>query len=316
MIEALADRLEANFVFPEVAGDYARRLRTQFDTGDALSGDDREFANAVMQELRAVHQDAELRVRPPSGDAQLAEPASATSEGKAIEAKMRLSPKVAYIRFGHLAGDGAAVAELNTFLQANANVGALIVDARGMNGRGLQEVDALLADLFPVETPLVRIDVRAAADEAGLTTLRDGPRLKKIDGPQGVVRREHRAVPSARPRLGQSKLYVLVSPATAAVGEYLAQAIRLSGRGTLIGQATRGVSHAAATFDLPGGFEADIPVARAFDPSTGEDWEGLGIEPHTVIPSRDALVMALVDLGMRSKDAELLNAKLAYEPPQ
>jgi C-terminal processing protease CtpA/Prc len=38
---------------------------------------------------------------------------------------------------------------------------------------------------------------------------------------------------------------------------------------------------------------AFIPVGRTFDPDTGKDWEGTGIEPDVKVPADQALDTAL-----------------------
>jgi C-terminal processing protease CtpA/Prc len=39
---------------------------------------------------------------------------------------------------------------------------------------------------------------------------------------------------------------------------------------------------------MPGGYMAVIPFARAYDPVTGDGWEGVGVKPDVAVPARNA----------------------------
>ena len=63
VVLALAQSLEENFVFPDVAQRYASTLRNNLASGKYASFPDAEtFAEAVTADLQAVHPDGHLRV--------------------------------------------------------------------------------------------------------------------------------------------------------------------------------------------------------------------------------------------------------------
>ena len=49
----------------------------------------------------------------------------------------------------------------------------------------------------------------------------------------------------------------------------------------------------ARDFPLVAGYTVVIPFARAFDPKTGEGWEGSGVAPDIAVPPEKALDEAL-----------------------
>jgi C-terminal processing protease CtpA/Prc len=76
--------------------------------------------------------------------------------------------------------------------------------------------------------------------------------------------------------------------------EHLALAMRIAGRATLVGEPTRGANHFGTSLRLAGGYTLFVPVGRTFDPATGEDWEGDGVQPHVRVPADAALDRALM----------------------
>ena len=56
-----------------------------------------------------------------------------------------------------------------------------------------------------------------------------------------------------------------------------------------------------------GGYAAFIPVGRTYDPDTGQDWEGAGVQPDIAVPPAEALVRALTELGIAPGEAKALS---------
>jgi C-terminal processing protease CtpA/Prc len=85
-------------------------------------------------------------------------------------------------------------------------------------------------------------------------------------------------------------------------------ALKRTHRATIIGEPTAGAGHYGGEVRLGDKFEAFIPVGRTFDPDTGKDWEGTGVDPDVAVPAKDALVEALVRSGVTRSRAEAINA--------
>ena len=294
VIEELATTLVESFVFPEIGERYASTLRDKLAAGayDALT-DGAGFAKRVTDDLQAVHKDGHLRVSPPGGGLR---PLGRNNGVTPIPDAKWLADGVAYIKFNIFTGDDETLATLRRFMAEHANARALIIDARTHRGGGLAEMDVMLPYLYAKPTPLVQMDTRAAVVAAGYAPFNEGPTVRRLAGPPGVVRREHVALPGAATALRHAKVFYLTSSRTASAAEHLALALKRTGRATLIGETTSGAGHYGAIAEMTG-FTAFIPVGRTFDPDTGQGWEGTGVAPHVTVPADKALDEALKRAG-------------------
>lgn len=253
----------------------------------------------MTEDLQRVHQEGHLRLLAPDtapGAASDPHRGTATGVGRAEW----LSPGVAYVALHGFTGGEQELERVREVFDAYANASTLIIDARDYRGGTPMEGDVMFASMFEKPTPLLWMDVRSDVEERGGNPLTDGPTLKRIAGPEGIVRREWMAVPATRRSgLATARVYVLTSKETASAGEGFALALKRTGRATLIGETTAGAGHFGRTVTLPGGYRAFIPVGRPFDPDTGKGWEGTGVEPHVPVPAEEALEEALRRIAPR-----------------
>ena len=178
---------------------------------------------------------------------------------------------MAYISFVGFPGDEATTKGVAAFLAEHRSATTLIIDARDNRGGGLAEMDLMFAQLFDRPTELVRMDTRIAVQQEYGSPFDGSPTVTKAEGPEGVVRQIHSAIPAAAgATMGQAKVYLLTSARTASAGEHLSLSLKRTHRATLIGETTRGAGHYGGFEQLPGGYAAFIPVGRTFDPDTGE----------------------------------------------
>lgn len=311
VVKELAQQLEDNFVFPDAANAYATMLRSNLASGAYSNFTDASaFAERVTADLQAVHEDRHLRLHPPRVGTSVERVRRGPPQGaKAIDKSGWLAPGVAYIDFEMFPGDEATLAELRKFINAHKDAKALIIDARTHRGGGLAEMDMLFPELFASPTVLVGMDTRIAVEQTRGSPMAD-MRVRKIAGPEGVVRREHYVEPAAKQSgLRDAKVYLLTSNRTASAAEHLSLSLKRTGRATLIGETTRGAGHYGGQVDLGHGYAAFIPVGRTFDPDTNEGWEGTGVKPHIEVPADKALDEALKLAGV-NKSAELALASL------
>jgi C-terminal processing protease CtpA/Prc len=102
----------------------------------------------------------------------------------------------------------------------------------------------------------------------------------------------------------------LLTDSTASACEHLALALKATNRATLVGNTTRGAGHFGSTRPFAAGnLEVFLPVGRTYDPATGRDWEGAGIEPDVSVPAERALHRALAELGADPALAEEISPK-------
>ena len=113
-------------------------------------------------------------------------------------------------------------------------------------------------------------------------------------------------------RYGDRKpVYVLTSATTPSAAEEFAYDLQALNRATIVGEVTWGGANPTQGFPLDENFVAAIPAARAINPITGTNWEGVGVRPDVPVPAADALKTAqvaalkgvLADLGDRPAPA-------------
>lgn len=321
VVEALAAALERDYVYPETGAAHAKALRAKAAAGAYAPGDDVAFSEQVGADLNAVKEDRRLRLRPPLPPGGNGAPRMVRAHGgpdapKAMEAACRLTPDIAYVHFGMFPGDAQSAADIEAFIAANAGVKTLIIDARGHRGGSPADIDLLFADLFSQPTDLVRMEFRKRVAEQNPWMMQGEPTFRTLPSDPEMLLQQHVAVPSANPRLKDTKLYVLQSAVSGSAAEHLLLAVRVGKRGTLVGETSAGAGHFGFGLDLPAGFSTFIPVGRTLDPVTGLDWEGTGVAPDIAAASADALIAALMDAGLKADEATALNATLSYMPPQ
>lgn len=289
-IDTLAEKLRTSYVDPAVGERYAAMLRANRD-GYLRIADPAVLAKRVTADLQAVHPDGHLRVT-------IAAPGAAPgrlrpSDGPVIQDPKWIADGVAYVRFTMFDGSPESLAILETFMKAHANAKAIIFDAREHHGGGPDEMDVILPYLFARPTRLVTLDLAQSVVDALEGPPQDPASMRHVAGPPGVYRREHWVTPNAETRLRGAKVFYLTSRATASAGEHLALALQRTHRGVLVGERTAGANHFGGFEAIGAGLTAFVPVGRAFDPDTGEDWEGVGLTPDIAVPADQALDKAL-----------------------
>ena len=94
---------------------------------------------------------------------------------------------------------------------------------------------------------------------------------------------------------------------TFSAAEAFAYSLKVLNRATLIGETTRGGANPWQFFDLEDGFRAAIPIAKAVNPITKSNWEGVGVKPDIEVEQEKALSiayeMALKKVSMVSKNS-------------
>lgn len=317
IVEQLATELENAYLFPDISKRYAETLRSKsMNTYKGLEPE--AFAKQLTDLLQSVHTDAHLRVEyydSQFDDQDSSTPEQSTKPSPAIGAAQWLAPDISYLRANLFPSDQATLATLTQFMDEHIGSKTLIIDVRGHRGGGLAEMDILFEDLFAKETALLHMETRKSVDDAGGSPIKDGATVRRVVSKEDVVRRAHFAIPRANPRYLDTKIYILVSGYTASAAEHLAQAMKKTGRGVVIGETTRGGAHYGGTALLADGFGVFIPVGRTFDPDTNKDWEGIGVIPDYPVDARLALIAALIDAGTDPNEARRIDTALSFTPP-
>lgn len=314
--EKYAALLDRDYVYPETGRKYAAALRAGIKAGryKTLSGE--ALARAIDTDIDAVAPDGHLRLRIP----EEARPSGAAGSGGGggpapgprpqkvpIEQAGWIAPGIAFVRFNVFPNDPGVTAQAAKFMADHADAKAIIFDIRSHGGGGLDQMDVIFPWIFGKETRLVTMATRASVDAEGGSPISSIASLRMVKGDPAMVTREHWVTPNADKRLRDAKIYVLTSGATGSAAEHFSLAMKHTGRGVLVGSATGGANHFGRGDDLGGGYGAFIPVGRTYDPVTGKDWEGDGVQPDIAVAPADALVRALTELGVAPAEAKTLS---------
>ncbi len=285
VIESLAEQMNGNYVFPELATDMMNSVREKARGGaydDLIDG--RDFAERLTHDLREVSNDLHLTVQFRPGH-QVSEE-SHDDEGSPPESWIagqrrsnwgfekveRLKGNVGYLDLRMFAPTAMAAETAIGAMNFLANSDALIIDLRQNGGGDPDMVQLLTSYLYgPHESVhLNSLYFRPADLTHQFWTLPfvPGKRMPDVD------------------------LYVLTSSFTGSAAEEFAYNIRNLERGTLVGETTAGAAHPGGEFRLTDDFTAFIATGRAINPVSGTDWEGVGVLPHIAVSAEDALTEA------------------------
>jgi hypothetical protein len=289
VIDAAIVKIDEFYVFPDVAKKMGMAVRSRARRGEYDSiTDGNVFANLLTEHFRYVSHDKHLSVSfspirlpeessSPSPDAVAQYRAAMQEANCGFEKVEHLGGNVGYLKFNFFADPevcgGTAVAAMN-FL---ANVDALIFDLR-QNGGGDPKMVALLSTyLFATPTHLNDLWERKSGETQQYWTL-------------PYVPGKH--LPSV-------PVYVLTSHRTFSGGEEFSNNLKVLKRATIVGEVTSGGAHPVAGHRIDDRFTIGVPFARAINPTTKTNWEGVGVEPDVKVPAADALATAQ---ALASKD--------------
>lgn len=277
--------LDSFYVFPEAAkrmGDsvHARLARGVYDAYETGPG----FAMRLNSDLGEIAHDKHLDVRystralPPRPES--ATPPKPTPEEVAQERKEmdeincgfrkveQLEGNVGYLKFDEFADPEICEPTASAAMNFLAGTCALILDLRE-NGGGTPGMVAFVASyLFDRRTHLNDLWTRRTRNTEEFWT-RD-------------------SVPGRR--FGAEKpIYILTSAHTFSGAEEFAYDLKTLKRATIVGETTGGGAHPVRGRRIDDHFMIGVPFARAINPITHTNWEGVGVEPDVKVPARIAL---------------------------
>jgi C-terminal processing protease CtpA/Prc len=278
--------------FPRVGARYAAMLRRNLELGLYRGiSDPAEISTRLISDLKAESEDLHLRVRA----VRPVPAAKALSPPIAVEGAKWIAPGVAYIRFNLFPGTPETIAATEKFMREHVTARAIIIDGRENHGGGADEIDVMLPYFYASPTKLMEMEASEKVVKAQGFPVSEDAFFHQVKSPPGMVRFEHVINPNpSEHRLFKAKVFYLTSTAgTGSAGEVLAFALKLTHRGTLVGEHTRGMNHFGNFLPLGEGLEVFLPVGQTFDPITGKDWEGAGVDPDVLTPADKALDVAL-----------------------
>jgi hypothetical protein len=305
VVKAAADALRQRYVFPDVGKRAAEAIEAALAAGkyDEIV-QPWAFAERLTADLEAIAHDKHMRVT-----ARGPAPAPAAATGDApqgppprseagVTRSDRLPGDIGYIEVVALPRLDAFKAPVDKAMAALADTRALIVDLR-RNGGGAPEAEVYLTSYFLDPAKPVPVN-RFFWRNPGTETFRTEEFMS-----------------SQTPYWYHGKpVYVLTSARTFSGGEAVAydmQALKLA---TIVGETTGGGANPGGGAPLTPDFGMFMPGGRPENPTTGTNWEGVGVKPEVAVPAADALKAALGLLGQKTDKAEIdaLSEARLFEP--
>ncbi|HEY0748127.1 MAG TPA: S41 family peptidase [Steroidobacteraceae bacterium] len=305
IIEGAVAQLNENYVDVNMAKKMAAAVRARQKHGDydaALMGD--RFAEIVTADFRAVSHDKHLRLSfsParvlvdqtfPSA-AELEQNRKDLERNNCFFERVEVLPgNIGYLKFNAFAEQQfcapTAIAAMN-FL---GNVDALIVDLRDNGGGSPAMVTLVSSYLFAEPTHLNDLWTR-----------------------KGEITRQYWTLPYVPgKRLADKPVFVLTSTHTFSGAEEFSYNLKTLKRATIVGETTGGGAHPVAPHSIDEHFTIFVPFAKAINPTTKTNWEGVGVEPDVKVPAADALATAQKLAGERfSRGARVVRSGVGRDP--
>lgn len=283
--EAVATRVQADYVFPQKGAAAAKLVRKQSQSGAYdKAADEKAFVEALTADLYSVTQDKHLVVRwsragyPPADDGAAPDPAVRAAELRDLRRSNFSVPKaevldgnVGYLKIDLFQAGQDAGPTLVAAMNFLANTDALIFDLRDNGGGDAATVALVLSYLVPSQTPFVSYRGRDAGKETQSWSLPYVP-----GGPWSTTR----------------PVYVLTSGKTFSAAEEFAYDLQQLKRGVVVGARSRGGANPGVIHRLSDHYRMFVPNEAAVSPVTGTNWEGVGVAPDTAVDPAQALATA------------------------
>ncbi|MFC1556651.1 S41 family peptidase [candidate division KSB1 bacterium] len=306
VLQKIESLMETKYVLPEMAKKYAEEFKKKYESGAYESYTNaNEFAGQITADLISITKDKHINFRLIESSDIGEKPESSLhhpiryyrlgiKENKGFSKLEWIEGNIGYLdirRFYYFPDIKDKVIAAMRFL---SNADAIIIDLRE-NGGG--SGDYLSSYFIKYPTQLNSWYSREDDFLTEIWTIND----------IGVK------------RLTDIPLFLLTSKRTFSSAESFAYDMKVRGRATVIGDSTKGGAHSVDLYKIDDQFEIYIPTARAINPVTGGNWEGIGVIPDIVVPSASALDTAIVlakragEIFAKEKEAKL---KLAVEEMQ
>jgi len=299
VVETAAEALRSRYVFPDVGERAAAALEAALTAGEYDDFPDAAaFAERLTADLFAVANDKHLRVS--AFGQPFADPgATAPPRNEAGIARAdRLAGNVGYLEIVGFPPLEAFQTPVDRAMAALRDTRALIIDAR-RHGGGTPASETYLASYF------VEAGRRVAVNKF----------ITRVPGTDTFRTEEFFTSPTPFSYAGKPVI-VLTSGFTFSGGEALAYDLRALGLARVVGETTGGGAHPGGMMPVGAGFAMFLPSGRGENPTTGTNWQNVGVIPDVATPATDALKVALEQLGVspQAANVEALSEARLFEP--
>ncbi|WP_052345847.1 S41 family peptidase [Paucisalibacillus sp. EB02] len=299
VIIRMLELINESYVFPDVAKKVEQRVLKKLhnqEYADLL--DPTQFSQQITKDLQEVSKDKHLGLKyfeMPKGQSEVEKKKETENRKRLLslhnygfEKVERLPGNIGYhktLKFfeTNIAGN-VAIASLNYL----ANTSAVIFDLRDNTGGSADMVALIASYLFKGRVHLNNFHWR-----------KDN-RLEQVwtnSYIQGTS-------------LQDKEVFILTSKRTFSGAEDFAYSLKVLKRATIVGERTSGGAHPGGFQRINDHFSINIPIGRAVNPITNDNWEGTGVTPHVEVPEEHSLhvaqYMILTNLIKRSPDRDIM----------
>ncbi len=282
VLSQLAQSLRDTYVFADKAEAMAAAAESRLQAGDyEATAVPEQLASRLTRDLREVADDKHLRVFVLPPEARRSEEDLKQARRRYEERAWRenygfrtvriLEGNVGYLELRKFADPAVAGETATAAMALLANSEALIIDLRENQG-GSPFMVQLLASYLLGDAPQHLVDQYVRASDA----------TRQIHSLSWVAGR----------RMPDIDVYVLISGETFSAAEGFTYMLQSLERASVIGERSAGGAHPVKVVNLGHGLAAAIPFARAINPITGTNWEGVGVAPEIEVPAAEAFDVA------------------------
>ena len=282
-ITGIQKAIRENYVFPEQSEDLCRSLEQHHTNGDYDQiTDPKTFCEQLTRHLREVVNDKHLQVlllgdMPDIGRRAMKRPSEGNRIAEAGLTKAEiLQGNIGIFSISMFNPLCDSADEINGAMQFVRDTDALIIDLRKCRGGSGDAANFLLSYFFDSEVPVTLLET--------------------------YFRPQNHTVQcqtTKTPFKYTKPVYALTSGFTGSCGEHFVFALKIHKKATLIGANTAGLAHPVAFVGLDTGILFKVPIGRTYDPTTKEDWEGIGVAPDISCSEDSALTAGLKTIYTR-----------------
>lgn len=284
VVDSISSKLNANYVFPEIATKMIAKIASKLEKGKYTSIlDPQEFSTTLTADLQAISNDKHLRVF--FAPDQIAEQQQTVTSEDSIaylnrhinnmkrnnfgfkEVKI-MAGNIGYLdlrSFSDVTYAGETAVSAMNFL---SNTDAIIIDLRNNGGGSPAMIQLITSYLFGNESVHLNNFYWRPSDRNSQTWT-----LPHVSGT----------------RSPDTPVYVLTSGGTFSAAEEFSYNLKHLERATLVGETTGGGAHPGGSLVATDRFMVWVPTGRAINPITNTNWEGTGVSPHIETPAAEAL---------------------------
>lgn len=284
-IQNIANRIAANYVYPEKGGQIASYIQTANFKGAFNNARTwQQFDELVTTELKKFSKDGHLYVRYDPQEVKELRRNAGKQEVKSkiftgdvtvndvvSEAKV-LDGNIGYVKMKEINITKKNVDQLYSAMRKMESTKALIVDLRD-NGGGGSEIGAVLESFFlPAGTPTLTFTTRDGnyTTDSTVTWLKE----KRYDKP----------------------VYILVNRNTASAAEAFAFVLQQNKRAKIVGETSAGAAYMNSWYAVNDDNYVSVSTAAPSLPGKNKSWETDGIQPDIKVKKGDAMQVALREI--------------------